>query len=697
MNSALMSRVARLALVAVTVVGTMAAVMFEGGVAQAQTQTLTTPPSPVQPINKAPAAVIVSSSSSSPFSAIVGTAIKPVTFSASGGPAGSTYTWGLGSGSNSVQEGLTSKSTGLPQGLTALVNGSDHLVISGTPMVTTTQTLTITASAGLGQAAPSGATSFEFVISKAASSGSVAGLATVGSGSTAKQDVTTSGATSSYSSTDPCTVDSTGSSGTCGLTTPNGTYSFNYGSITYTYDPTTQVLSIEMPDGFPTYSPTTQPAAVLCTSVTSEIGGLDQPANYCNPQNSGYETPLTTSNGLDYQFSVPIGDYWFLHVNALEQTLVTASPDPVANVPTITKSETLGSKTSTSNINFYPTGSSTTTTTTAGSYTVTPGSATLAAGQSVVVTDPLPTNDGIVYTSYTVSGADASVTVTGCSTSTTVPGTIKCTYTNDTSSTLKSVSLGTIVIDFTVPNTAVTTSSTITNTATISYKGGTPVNSNTVTITLVPVPVSRVIVVSVPSLLLRKVEAPGSVDPITKVGQTIAYDFVVTNTGGTTLNHLVVSDIQSVPGETLNAPISCPATSLAAGASVTCTGSYTVTSTDITNAKVTDTAVATATTSTGTKVTSDPSTLTIPVSVPTTSAKTVTPKTTTKTVTPITKSSSTAPTPVKLVTGPPAPPASSTNALPLGAGIAGLGIAGLGYLVIERKRNNQHGSTDEVA
>jgi hypothetical protein len=76
---------------------------------------------------------------------------------------------------------------------------------------------------------------------------------------------------------------------------------------------------------------------------------------------------------------------------------------------------------------------------------------------------------------------------------------------------------------------------------------------------------------------------------------------------------------------------------------------------------------------------------------------TPTAKTTTKTVTPTTKASSTAPAPVKLVTGPPKPPASSTNALPLGLGIAGLGIAGLGYLVIERKCNTKHGSTDEVA
>ena len=198
----------------------------------------------------------------------------------------------------------------------------------------------------------------------------------------------------------------------------------------------------------------------------------------------------------------------------------------------------------------------------------------------------------------------------------------------------------------------------------------------------------------VASLSLTKTESPSSPNPITKAGQSVTYDFRVTNTGNTLLNDLVVSDTQSVPGEALNGPVSCPTTSVAAGASVTCTGGYTVTSTDIANAEVTDTAVAKATTPTGMNVTSNTSAYTIVVSNPTTTTKTVTPtaKTTTKTVTPTTKASSTAPAPVKLVTGPPKPPASSTKALPLG-----LGIAGLGYLVIERKCNTKHGSTDEVA
>jgi|GEM_PF-4206371 len=228
------------------------------------------------------------------------------------------------------------------------------------------------------------------------------------------------------------------------------------------------------------------------------------------------------------------------------------------------------------------------------------------------------------------------------------------------------------------------------NTATVSSTDATPQSaSDTVTVVA---PITTPATVVTPGLSLTKVEASGSPDPITKAGQTITYDFNVTNTGNTTLNNLAITDTQSVSGEALTAPVSCPVTSLAAGASVTCTGTYTVTSTDITNGKVTDSATATATTTTGTSVTSNSSTLTIPVAVPTSAPSSVTPTTkttTTKTVTPTTKSTST-PAPVKLITGPPTPPTTSTSDLPLGLAIAGIGLGGLGYVIIERKRHNGH-------
>jgi hypothetical protein len=254
-------------------------------------------------------------------------------------------------------------------------------------------------------------------------------------------------------------------------------------------------------------------------------------------------------------------------------------------------------------------------------------------------------------------------------------------------------SLGTITVPVTVSNNA-TVGTSLQVTGIVSSDDALPATASSTVTVVAPTPVTTPTTVTpaTPALSLTKVEAPGSPDPITKAGQTITYDFNVTNTGNTTLNNLAVADTQSVSGEALTAPVSCPVTSLAAGASVTCSGTYTVTSTDITNGKVTDSATATATTTTGTSVTSNSSTLTIPVAVPTSAPSSVTPTTkttTTKTVTPTTKSTS-SPAPVKLITGPPTPPTTSTSDLPLGLAIAGIGLGGLGYVIIERKRHNGH-------
>jgi hypothetical protein len=70
-------------------------------------------------------------------------------------------------------------------------------------------------------------------------------------------------------------------------------------------------------------------------------------------------------------------------------------------------------------------------------------------------------------------------------------------------------------------------------------------------------------------------------------GQNIPYNYLVTNTGTVTLTGVGVSD-------NLN-PVSCPSGTLATGAHETCTGSYSVTQTDVDNGSVTNTAMAIAT------------------------------------------------------------------------------------------------------
>src|SRR5690606_31956187 len=70
-------------------------------------------------------------------------------------------------------------------------------------------------------------------------------------------------------------------------------------------------------------------------------------------------------------------------------------------------------------------------------------------------------------------------------------------------------------------------------------------------------------------------------------GSTIGYQFVVTNTGNVTLTAVAVNDAL------LDAPAACPATTLAPGASTTCTGSHTVTPAGLATGYVHNSATAT--------------------------------------------------------------------------------------------------------
>ena len=110
-----------------------------------------------------------------------------------------------------------------------------------------------------------------------------------------------------------------------------------------------------------------------------------------------------------------------------------------------------------------------------------------------------------------------------------------------------------------------------------------------------------------PSILLVK-----SAGPIVDVdgngpdvGDTIAYTFLVTNTGNVALDPVSVADPKV-------GAVSCPAGSLAPGASRTCTASYTLTQADVNAGTVVNTATATGTPPTGPPVTDD-DTITTPV------------------------------------------------------------------------------------
>uniref|UniRef100_UPI0028AC37B9 DUF7507 domain-containing protein n=1 Tax=Pseudoxanthomonas mexicana TaxID=128785 RepID=UPI0028AC37B9 len=90
-------------------------------------------------------------------------------------------------------------------------------------------------------------------------------------------------------------------------------------------------------------------------------------------------------------------------------------------------------------------------------------------------------------------------------------------------------------------------------------------------------------------------------------GSTIAYTFLVTNTGNVTITGLVVNDAQ------LDAAAVCPVTTLAPGQNTTCTGTHTITQAEVDAGEVNNSATATGTPPTGPVVTSPPDTTTTPI------------------------------------------------------------------------------------
>lgn len=108
-----------------------------------------------------------------------------------------------------------------------------------------------------------------------------------------------------------------------------------------------------------------------------------------------------------------------------------------------------------------------------------------------------------------------------------------------------------------------------------------------------------------PALTLQKTADPSTA---TGPGETIAYDFLVTNSGNVTLTGTSVTET-AFSGSGTPPVITCPpeAASLHPGASVTCTGSYVTTLADATAGTIENTAIASATAPGGATVDSPPS------------------------------------------------------------------------------------------
>nr|BFE51478.1 hypothetical protein GCM10017745_49050 [Saccharothrix mutabilis subsp. capreolus] len=120
---------------------------------------------------------------------------------------------------------------------------------------------------------------------------------------------------------------------------------------------------------------------------------------------------------------------------------------------------------------------------------------------------------------------------------------------------------------------------------------------------------STVTAMGVPGLSVVKSANPATAH---EVGDTIQFSFVVTNTGNVPMSGITVNDTLTAPaGPAL--VVTCPSTTLAAGAVMTCTAPYTVTQADVDNGSVNNTATVTGTPPSGPPTTSEESVGSVPI------------------------------------------------------------------------------------
>jgi uncharacterized repeat protein (TIGR01451 family) len=113
-----------------------------------------------------------------------------------------------------------------------------------------------------------------------------------------------------------------------------------------------------------------------------------------------------------------------------------------------------------------------------------------------------------------------------------------------------------------------------------------------------------------PALTVTKT---ASAAPVHKIGDTVTYSFLVKNTGNVTLSTVNVTDAQTAPTAGALAAPTCPVTTLAPNATVSCTATYALTQADVDNGSVSDTAAAHGTSAHAGIANSSPSSATVTI------------------------------------------------------------------------------------
>ena len=189
--------------------------------------------------------------------------------------------------------------------------------------------------------------------------------------------------------------------------------------------------------------------------------------------------------------------------------------------------------------------------------------------------------DTVVYSFFATN--TGNVTLTGVGVSDPLPGlgTVTCPTTTLAPGASTTCTAGYVVTQADID------AGTITNTATAS---GVPPTGPAVSV----VDTAAVTATARPSITVRKTASPAAVGV---AGQQVTYAVVVRNTGNVTLSAVTVTD--PLPGLS---PVTCPSSTLAPGASLTCTATYVVTQADVDAGSVLNTATAVATPPSGAPV-----------------------------------------------------------------------------------------------
>jgi uncharacterized repeat protein (TIGR01451 family) len=358
------------------------------------------------------------------------------------------------------------------------------------------------------------------------------------------------------------------------------------------------------------YATSTNPAT---STITSNNSSVTVPANEATSSLSLSKTSITSGYGaagdtISYDYVVTntgtttisgigVTDNLVATVTCPDSTLAPAASETCTGTYTTDQADVdSGAVTNTATASGMSPQDATVTSNSSSATVLVSGSTSSLGLSKTALTPAYGAAGDVVNYSYTVTNT-GTTTISGISVSDNLISSVSC-----PDSTLAPGVSETCTGSYTVTQADVDAGS-VTNVATASGTSShsQPVTSNSATVT---VPASN----AFDGLTLSKSSPTAN---YSNAGDTIDYSYLVTNTGTTTLTGVGVSD-DLVPS------VSCPDSTLAPGASETCTGSYTVTQADVESGSVTNTASATATDPSSNPVMSASSSVSVPSTYTTT-------------------------------------------------------------------------------